>query len=317
MSTIQTKRKKSGGNANVTLVAAEPYYNLADKTLYLGDANGTNTFEGKKHIAELSVSSDTARQLKLAIGEAKGNEVILKVAHTNSDHPEGVEVSGKTITLYVDSYTKNEIENLNTTIAGQVDTKITNATTLHLTANEGGTSNVRVGTDTDNSFDVALAHTMSTEASEGVFWNDSDNKLYIIISAYTKLEVDEKVATLSEDITTVSNDLRDNYYAKTDTYSKTETNNLVSTATRLHVTGSYRAAQVQIGNNDDNSYGLYVNDEGIESDGELHNGWTVNKGSITLNLKPYYTKNEVDGMINEGIAGKMSVENGVLKFSNS
>ena len=291
---------------------------MADKTLYLGDADGNNTFDGKKHIAELSVSSDTARQLKLAIGEAKGNEIILKVAHTNSDHPEeGVEVSGKTITLYVDSYTKKEIQDINDNISDAVDGKITNATTLHLTTNEDRTTNFRVGTNTDNSFDVALSHTMSTESPEGVLWSDSDNKLYIIISAYTKLEIDERVANLSDSITEVSTKLSTDYYTKEETYDATGTYNLVSTATRLHVTGSYRAAQVQIGNNDDNSYGLYVNDEGIESDGELHNGWTVNKGSITLNLKPYYTKNEVDGMINEGIAGKMSVENGVLKFSNS
>ena len=309
MSTIQTKRKKSTGNANVTLVAAEPYYNLADKSLYLGDADGTNTFEGKKHIAELSVSSDTARQLKLAIGEAKDNEVTLKVAHTDATHNEGVYVSDKAITLYVDSYIKTDVDN-----------KIMTSTELHLTKLDDNKSSLQVGSNESNSFKIALNHsTPESPDLEGVFWNDDDNILYITVSAYTKSEIDTKVTNLSNDITYVSNNLRDNYYAKTDTYSRTETNSLVGDSTNMSISSSVQdgelIAQVKVGSGP-NYYKLYVRDSEIEIDGKLLHGWTVNDDRMFLNLKPYYTKDEVDGKIAEGITSKMSVENGVLKFSN-
>ena len=305
MSTIQTKRKKSGGNANVTLVAAEPYYNLADKTLYLGDANGTNTFDEKKHIAELSVSSDTAGQLKLAIGEAIGNEVTLTVAHTDSSHAEGVYVSDKDITLYVDSYTKIDVDN-----------KIMTSTELQLTNLDDNKSSLQVGSTKDNSFKIALNHsTPESPDLEGVFWSEDDNILYITVSAYTKSEIDSKVTTLSGSITEVANNLSTNYYNKDNTYNRTDTDELVSEATDISVSttsdGNYSGAKVKIGTDDTNYFQLHVN-SAAESD-----GWTTSDNQIHLNLKPYYTKSEVDGMINEGIAGKMSVENGVLKFSNS
>lgn len=330
MSTIQTKRKKSTGNANVTLVAAEPYYNLADKALYLGDADGTNTFEGKKHIAELSVSSDTARQLKLAIGEAKGNDITLKVAHTDDTHTEGVEVSDKAITLYVDSYTKQEIQDINTDIGTNVDGKITTATTLHLTANTGensGTANFKVGTNDTNSFDILLNHTATSSAPEGVFWSEQDNILYITVSAYNKSEIDTKFTDAKQELNAridgvetkideVSADLSANYYTTDYTYNKTEVDSKLVTDTAMSVSAN-------VGNEGPMLYLKVGTDSGVtlflKESNNTTPGW-YNDGSASkayLHLKPYYTKSEIDGMIDEGIAGKMSVENGVLKFSNS
>lgn len=327
MSTIQTKRKKSTGNANVTLVAAEPYYNLVDKALYLGDADGTNTFEGKKHIAELSVSSDTARQLKLAIGEAIGNEVTLKVAHTDGTHAEGVEVSDKAITLYVDSYTKQEIRDTNDTIANEVDGKIETATELHLNKLADNTSSLQVGSTTDNSFKIALNHSLPTSPNlEGVFWSESDNILYITVSAYNKSEIDTKftdakqelndrISGVENKVDEVSADLSANYYTTDYTYSKTEVDSEIATETDITVSTTEdsdgKMAKVQIGSNPSNYYQLLVSDGGVGND------WTTTENKISLNMKPYYTTTQIDDKFKAGIAGQMQVVDGVLKFGKS
>ena len=42
---IRLKRRKKSENEGVTLHAGEPYYNMADKALYVAKSKGKNRFE--------------------------------------------------------------------------------------------------------------------------------------------------------------------------------------------------------------------------------------------------------------------------------
>lgn len=72
---IQLKRKKSTGNANISLLAGEPYYNLTDKKLYIGDSTtSSNIPTTKKHVAQITklTAADSA-SIKFQVGEDPNN----------------------------------------------------------------------------------------------------------------------------------------------------------------------------------------------------------------------------------------------------
>lgn len=74
--TVRVKRKKSSGNEGVTLKAGEPYYNLKDKTLFVGASDNENVV-GKKHVAQITnLAAETGRgdTIKFRIGENTANE---------------------------------------------------------------------------------------------------------------------------------------------------------------------------------------------------------------------------------------------------
>lgn len=79
-SKIKFKRKETTGEPQTEdgkkLEAGEPFYNLADKHLYIGntDAAGGELIEGKKHISEVTVSVSDDK-VKVAIGEDEDNNV--------------------------------------------------------------------------------------------------------------------------------------------------------------------------------------------------------------------------------------------------
>ena len=83
---IRVKRKKNTGNANVKLQGGEPYYNLAEKKLYIGDSTDSDVpaemVEGKKHIAQItdtnpqtsnSAVTDGDAVVNFTVGEATNN----------------------------------------------------------------------------------------------------------------------------------------------------------------------------------------------------------------------------------------------------
>ena len=57
---IRLKRRKKSENEGVTLHAGEPYYNMADKALYIGDTSKDNEAGDlpDKHIAEVTNTSE-------------------------------------------------------------------------------------------------------------------------------------------------------------------------------------------------------------------------------------------------------------------
>lgn len=71
---IRLKRKKSTGNSGIILASGEPYYNLIDKRLYIGNTNGENiSSSSKKHIAEITPIEAGATTVKFQIGEDENN----------------------------------------------------------------------------------------------------------------------------------------------------------------------------------------------------------------------------------------------------
>jgi hypothetical protein len=78
-SNIKFKRKETSGNptseAGKRLAAGEPFYNLADKHLYIGnkDDGGGEEIAGKKHISEITVSKDG--ECVVTVGEDEQNNV--------------------------------------------------------------------------------------------------------------------------------------------------------------------------------------------------------------------------------------------------
>lgn len=73
MALFRIKRKKSTGNNNVKLLAGEPYYNLADKRLYVGDSDNQSLSQ-KKHVAQITNLDSAANgKIKFQIGEDPTN----------------------------------------------------------------------------------------------------------------------------------------------------------------------------------------------------------------------------------------------------
>lgn len=71
---IKFKRKGSTNNNNVSLSQGEPFYNVADKHLYVGNEDGKD-LNGRKHIAEVTVSEG-----QIQIGEDPNNKFSIKIS---------------------------------------------------------------------------------------------------------------------------------------------------------------------------------------------------------------------------------------------
>lgn len=74
---IRVKRKKSTGNASVKLQGGEPYYNLVEKKLYIGDSTASDVpaemAEGKKHIAQITDVNPHEPSSAVTAGDATVN----------------------------------------------------------------------------------------------------------------------------------------------------------------------------------------------------------------------------------------------------
>lgn len=82
---IRVKRKKNTGNASVKLQGGEPYYNLADKKLYIGDSTDSDVpaemVEGKKHIAEITDKNPPESSSAVNAGDAVVNFTVGEAAN--------------------------------------------------------------------------------------------------------------------------------------------------------------------------------------------------------------------------------------------
>ena len=72
---IQLKRKASTGNGNVSLLVGEPYYNLTDKKLYIGDSTTSSDIPAsKKHVAQITaLTPANSASIKFQVGENPNN----------------------------------------------------------------------------------------------------------------------------------------------------------------------------------------------------------------------------------------------------
>lgn len=93
ISVIQLRRRKSNNNSNIILEEGEPYYNLAEKKLYVGNweageaVDGKDRVDGKnkKHLTEIEkLSKDDV--VKFQIGECKDNVFEQQVNKVASSH---------------------------------------------------------------------------------------------------------------------------------------------------------------------------------------------------------------------------------------
>lgn len=84
---IRLKRKKSKGNKNVELKSGEPYYNLKEKKLFVGNAVDNETenalLPDQKHIAQITNTNEVQETaavnsgdatVKFTVGEATDNK---------------------------------------------------------------------------------------------------------------------------------------------------------------------------------------------------------------------------------------------------
>jgi hypothetical protein len=86
MALVKVKRKRSSGNNNVVLQAGEPYYNLADKTLFVGSTDGESV-SGKKHIAQITqISEDLSSTVTFRIGEDSRNTFSQTINNVGTAH---------------------------------------------------------------------------------------------------------------------------------------------------------------------------------------------------------------------------------------
>ena len=70
---ILVKRKKTTGNTNITIDMGEPYYNIADKQLFIGNKDGESV-ASKKHVAQITnITSSAENEIKFQIGEDSEN----------------------------------------------------------------------------------------------------------------------------------------------------------------------------------------------------------------------------------------------------
>lgn len=70
---IKLRRKKSTGNAGVTLAAGEAYYNLVDRNLFVGN-KADESVSTKKHIAQITnLDTSNSATIKFQIGEDTNN----------------------------------------------------------------------------------------------------------------------------------------------------------------------------------------------------------------------------------------------------
>lgn len=105
MALFRIKRKKSTGNNNVKLLAGEPYYNLADKRLYIGD-NDNQSLSQKKHVAQITnLDSSASGKIKFQIGEDPTNVYEKELQLTI----EGVQEAAANVTTSINGTNISEI----------------------------------------------------------------------------------------------------------------------------------------------------------------------------------------------------------------
>ena len=69
---IRLKRKKSSTNSNIKVDTGEPFYNIKDRHLYIGNSEQEDVTK-KKHISEVSVVRSDSNGMKVQIGEDTKN----------------------------------------------------------------------------------------------------------------------------------------------------------------------------------------------------------------------------------------------------
>ena len=94
---IKFKRKGSTNNNNVSLSQGEPYYNIADKHLYIGNKDD-DKLTGRKHLTEVTVSDDGKT---IQIGEDPHNKFSIEIST-------GTDADGKTY-IQIGEDDKNKI----------------------------------------------------------------------------------------------------------------------------------------------------------------------------------------------------------------
>lgn len=75
--TIRVKRRTKEGNDDVKLYGGEPYYNLHDKKLYIGNSTSDNTPEelsDEKHIAQITRLDTEDDDVVFSVGGASDNQ---------------------------------------------------------------------------------------------------------------------------------------------------------------------------------------------------------------------------------------------------
>jgi hypothetical protein len=97
---IRFKRKGTTGapKAENKIVAGEPFYNTADKTLYVGNSVDGESISDKKHIAEISVN-DADGGCSVQIGENANNQLSLPSDVFKKDGANGVSFTLEEIVL--------------------------------------------------------------------------------------------------------------------------------------------------------------------------------------------------------------------------
>lgn len=92
---IRLKRKVSSGNNGITLKRGEPYYNISDKHLYVGNENDEQLTNERKHITQ--ITSVEGKELSSIPGE--NDEIFIK----DKDPWEGKD----TVEFYIGEDTNN------------------------------------------------------------------------------------------------------------------------------------------------------------------------------------------------------------------
>lgn len=110
---IRFKRKKSSGDSGVKLKSGEPYYNLQDHKLFVGN-NDEDDVTQKKHIAQITQNdSNNTPEIEFTIGDdASGNKYSKTINNVSV---------AKGLILDDDNYgTRAEMEALTSPEKGQV-----------------------------------------------------------------------------------------------------------------------------------------------------------------------------------------------------
>lgn len=95
---IRLKRKVSSGNNGITLKRGEPYYNISDKHLYVGNENDEQLTNERKHITQ--ITSVEGKELSPIPGE---NGEIVITPDLDKDPWEGKD----TVEFYIGEDTNN------------------------------------------------------------------------------------------------------------------------------------------------------------------------------------------------------------------
>lgn len=148
---IRLKRKKSTSNSGIILASGEPYYNLIDKRLYIGNTNGENiSSSSKKHIAEITPIEAGATTVKFQIGEDENNVYEKKIT---ADEIEGT-ISNAT-----------DASNVTSTISGTAISALFNMSNNKPTSAKSASSVKNLSLDTSSGATIKLTWGENNEHS--------------------------------------------------------------------------------------------------------------------------------------------------------